>query len=305
MEDIKLTILGKGSAMPTRQTNQSSQILEIDERSLMIDCGEGTQITLRQMGMSTEKMCHIYISHEHGDHCLGLPGLLSSLAMQNRRRGITLHCHPELKEYMVNSLKFFGGDKFPYTIEYDTFSPYESRVLYEDKRIKVTTFPLYHSLPSSGFLVEEKPQQRHLRANARIDYGIPIYKINDIKDGADFETAEGKIIRNELLTLPPDPCRKYAYCCDTRYNEKIIPYIEGADCLYHEATFMEDAKDRAKVTQHSTARQAATIALKAGVKQLIIGHFSARYQNYDPLLKEAKEVFPNTLLAEERKTFRF
>ena len=304
METFKLTILGRGSAMPTPTANQSAQILEAHEKLLLIDCGEGTQISIRKQQTHLSRLNHIFISHVHGDHCFGLIGLLSTLSMMGRRCALNIYCHPELQTFMQTQINFFGGD-MGYPIIFNTFSPFQSSVIYEDRTLRVTTFPLKHTIPSSGFLIEEKPSLAHLNKQKADFYRVPLSKYMEIKNGADFITENGFVIPNAQLTIAAAPPKRYAYCSDTAYNEKVIPYIQGVDCLYHEATFLNNAADRAKITQHSTAAQAAEIAKKAEVKKLIIGHFSARYADYQPLLLEAKSIFANTLLAEEFKTYPF
>lgn len=302
MSEFKLTILGRGSALPTKLSNQSSQILDMYEKLMMIDCGEGTQISVRRMDVKISRLNNIFISHLHGDHCFGLIGLLSSFGMMGRRNGLTIHCHPELEPFLKQQIEFFGGEVgFP--VEFNTFSPFQQSVIFEDKNARVTAFPLKHSIPSSGFLIEEKEAPAHLIKEKADFYGIPLSKYAEIKAGADFVTPNGFVIPNHQLTTPPSKPTRYAYCSDTAFCEKIIPIIENVDCLYHEATFLSEHKARAKETMHSTATQAAEIARQAKVKQLIIGHFSARYHDYAPLLEEARQTFENTIMAEERKTY--
>lgn len=302
MSEFKLTILGRGSALPTKSSNQSSQILEAYDKLMMIDCGEGTQMMVRRMDLHISRLNNIFISHLHGDHCFGLIGLLSSLGMMGRRNTMTLHCHPELEPFLKSQIDFFGGD-LGYPLVFNTFSPFKQAVIYEDKKITVTAFPLKHSIPASGFLFEEKQAPAHLIKEKADFYNVPLSKYAEIKDGADFVSENGFVIPNRQLTIPSEKPVRYAYCSDTAYNEKMIPIIEGVDCLYHEATFLHEHLARAKQTQHSTAAQAGDIATKAHVKQMIIGHFSARYTDYNPILEEAKAHFEHTIMAEERKTY--
>lgn len=303
-DNLKLTIFGRGAALPSKIANQSSQLLGIHNKLMLIDCGEGTQNSIRQMDVSLARLNHIFISHLHGDHILGLPGLLSTLGMLGRKGTLSIYAHAGLEKYLQQQIEFFGED-FGYPIDFHIVDPFHPNVIYEDKAMKVTAIPLKHSIPSSGFIFEEKPKPLHLNKEKADYYNIPISQYLNIKNGLDFVSESGNIIPNSELTFPADPCKKYAYCSDTAYNEKILPFIEGADCLYHEATFMSQHKQRAKETQHSTAAQAAEIARRAKVKRLIIGHISARYYDFAPLLEEAKAIFENTELAEEKESYWF
>lgn len=298
MQKVLLTILGCGSALPTRKNFPSSQMIELRDKQFLIDCGEGTQIRMRQMNQKTNRFGHIFISHLHGDHCFGLIGLISSLGMLNRTADLHIHAHPDLEKILEPQLRFFCND-IPFQVIFHPLNPRKYDLIYEDKALQVYSIPLKHRVPSCGFLFEEKPRERHIIREMIDFYQIPVSKINKIKQGDDFITSDGEIIPNEQLTKPAEPPKRYAYCSDTAYSEKIIPYIEGVDCLYHEATFLDVDSVRSKETFHSTARQAATIALKANVKKLIIGHYSARYSNQNLLLDEARSVFENTLQGED------
>lgn len=303
-EKLKLTILGRGASLPSKTSNQSAQILGMHNKLMIIDCGEGTQNAIRQLDVALARLNHIFISHLHGDHLLGLPGLLSTLGMLGRKGALSLYGHAPLEKYIQQQIEFFGED-FGYPIDFHPIDPFHESVIYEDKAMKVTAFPLKHSIPCNGFVFEEKPKPLHLNRAKADAYNVPTSQYLNIKNGMDYVTPEGIVIPNKELTLPADESKKYAYCSDTAYNEKIIPYIEGADCLFHEATFHSQHKLRAKETQHSTAQQAAEIARKAKVKRLIIGHVSARYCDYTPLLEEAKAIFENTEMAEEKKSYWF
>ncbi len=268
------------------------------EKQFMIDCGEGTQIRMRQMNVKTNRLGHIFISHLHGDHVFGLIGLISSFGMLNRTADLHIHTAPELEKIMEPQLHFFC-EGLPFKVVFHALNPKVHELVYEDRTVQVYSIPLKHRVPSCGFLFEEKPRDRHIIREMIDFYKIPIWRIPKIKQGDNFETEEGEIVPNEKLTTAPEKPKRFAYCSDTAYYEKIIPLIEGVDCLYHEATFMDDELVRAKNTQHSTAGQAATIALKANVGKLIIGHYSARYTNKSGLLNEAKAVFENTILGED------
>lgn len=298
MQKVTLTILGCGSALPTKKNYPSSQIIEIRDKQFMIDCGEGTQIRMRQSGIKTNRLGHIFISHLHGDHCFGLIGLISSFGMLNRTAELHIHSHPDLEKIMQVQLNYFCSD-IPFQVIFHHFDPKKHELIYEDRSLKVFSIPLKHRVPSCGFLFEEKARDRHIIREMIDFYHIPTWRIPKIKQGEDFETENGEIIPNTELTIACEPPKKFAYCSDTAYSEKITAIIEGVDCLYHEATFMENEKLRAKQTQHSTAKQAGKIASKANVKKLIIGHYSARYINQNELLAEAKAEFENTVLGED------
>ena len=298
MQKSTLTILGCGSALPTRKNFPSSQILEIRDKQYMIDCGEGTQIRMRQMGVKTARLGHIFISHLHGDHCFGLIGMISSFGMLKRTADLHIHAQPDLEKILKPQLMYFCQD-LPFEIIFHDINPRKTELIFEDRSIKVFTIPLKHRVPCCGFLFEEKPRDSHIIREMIDFYNIPTWRIPKIKQGEDFITDNGEIIANKQLTTPAGKPKRYAYCSDTAYSEKIIPIIEGVDCLYHEATFMEEEMTRSNQTEHSTARQAAEIARKANVKKLIIGHYSARYINQNALLEEALAVFENTVLGED------
>ncbi len=297
-----LTILGSGSALPTRENFPTSQLIDIREKQFLIDCGEGTQIRLRQSGMKLNRLGHIFISHLHGDHCFGLPGLVSTLGMLNRTADLYIHGPVGIREVFEPQMAFFCAES-PFQIRFEEFDARQPAVIYDDRSLSVTTLPLRHRVPCAGFLFREKPGNRHLLREWIDFYKIPVAQLNLIRQGADFCTAEGELIPNHRLTTAPNPVISYAYCSDTAYTEKLIPMLQDVDLLYHEATFADSEQKRARQTLHSTAREAATIALKAGVGKLLIGHYSARYSNKEILLKEAREVFANTELTSDLQTF--
>lgn len=268
----------------------------------MIDCGEGTQIRMRQMDIKTNRLGHIFISHLHGDHVFGLIGLISSFGMLNRTADLYIHSVPELENILRPQLDFFC-EGLPFRVIFEPFNPKTHTLIFEDRSVEVYTIPLKHRIASSGFLFREKPHERHIIRDMIDFYKIPVSMIRKIKQGEDFITESGEIIPNEQLTKAADKSISFAYCSDTAYSEKIIPIIQQVDCLYHEATFMEHEAARAKSTLHSTTIQAATIAKKANVGKLIIGHYSARYKDKNDLLEEAKTIFKNTFAAEDMKSF--
>lgn len=290
---MKLTVLGSGSAMPTVERYHSAQLLEMRNKQFLIDCGEGTQNRLIENGIRTTRLNHIFISHLHGDHCFGLVGLLSTLGMLRRTADIEIHAHPDLERLLRPHIDYFCRESL-FQVKFHPFSPFQSDVIYEDRTVTVTTIPLKHRAPSAGFLFEEKPLERHLIKQLVDAYEIPIRFLKDIKNGEDYITPDGEVVLNERLTTPPTTPRRFAYCSDTAYSEKIVPLIQGVDCLYHETTFLTEDALRAKQTLHSTAAQAATIAKMADVGKLIIGHYSARYPSIEPFVEEARAIFPNT-----------
>jgi len=298
MEKFEINILGCGSALPTTKRFTSSQMVNIREKLFMIDCGEGTQIQFRKMKCNFNKLNRIFISHLHGDHVFGLPGLISTLSMLGRRGELVIHAQPDAEKVFRPVLDYFCKES-DFRVCFESFNSNVNSVIYEDKSVKVSAFPLKHRVPSAGFLFEEQARPNHLIPEMIAFYQIPVHCLKDIKNGDDFVTEAGELIANSRLTRPAEKSRKYAYCSDTAYSEKIIPWIEGVDLLYHEATFCEADLARAKETFHSSARQAAEIACKANVKQLMLGHFSARYPDVSLLLKEAQSVFPNTIAATE------
>ena len=298
----KLHIIGSGSALPTKNHFPTSQVLELREKQYRIDCGEGTQIRMSQMGLKATRLGHVFISHLHGDHCFGLIGMISTFGMLKRTADLHIHAHPDLERLLTPLLNYFCTD-ISFKIEFHPIDPSINQLIFEDRSIEVYTIPLKHRVPTCGFLFQEKPGLRHIKRDMIDFYNVPVSKIGKIKLGEDFITDEGETILNETFTLPPTPTLKFAFCSDTAYSESIIPIIRDADLLYHEATFAESELVRARQTMHSTARQAAEIAKKANVKKLILGHFSARYISKNILLKEAKEVFENTELADDMKYF--
>ncbi len=277
---------------------QPSQVVATHNKHFMIDCGETTQLQLQRYGISGAKMEHIFISHLHGDHCFGLLGMLSTFGMRGRTSPVYIHSHASLEAVLRPNLDFFCTG-LPYSIVFEPFTEGSTEILYEDNALQISAFPLKHSVPTSGFLIREKPKERHLIREKVDFYNVPVRQRPLIKQGADFLTDDGVLVPNEQLTTAPEPSVSYAYCSDTLYTESIIPYIEHVDMLYHEASFLHGHLQRARDNMHSTALQAATIARNADVRKLVIGHFSARYYSLKPFLKEARNVFQNTYLAQD------
>lgn len=264
----------------------------------MIDCGEGAQMQMRKSRLKFSRLNHIFISHLHGDHCFGLPGLISTFGMLNRTAELHIHAHKDLETILAPQLDYFCKN-LPYKVVFHSIDTTKARIIYEDRSITVESIPLRHRIPCCGFLFSEKQRPNHLLREMIDFYQIPTYELNRIKNGADYLTPDGVTIPNNRLTTPAAPPRKYAYCSDTIYKEDIVGQIQGVDLLFHEATFAQSEIARAKETFHTTARQAAEIAKKADVKQLMIGHFSARYEDENILLEEASEIFSKCILAKE------
>lgn len=298
MEKFEVHILGCGSALPTTKHFASSQVVNIREKLFMIDCGEGAQLQLRKSRLKFSRLNHIFISHLHGDHCFGLMGLISTFSMLGRTADLHIHAPKELEKLLIPHLNFFCKG-MGYNVLFHTIDTQQQACLYEDRSVSVYSIPLQHRIPCCGFLFSEKATPNHIRRDMIDFYQIPLYELNRIKNGADYQLPDGSCIPNGRLTTPSNPPRKYAYCSDTIYNRKIVEQINGVDLLFHEATFAESEEARAKETFHTTASQAGKIAKEAQVKQLIIGHFSARYEEESTLLEEAQAVFPNTILAKE------
>ena len=298
MEKFEVHILGCGSALPTTKHFASSQVVNIREKLFMIDCGEGAQLQLRKSRLKFSRLNHIFISHLHGDHCFGLMGLISTFSMLGRTADLHIHAPKELEKLLIPHLNFFCKG-MGYNVLFHTIDTQQQACLYEDRSVSVYSIPLQHRIPCCGFLFSEKATPNHIRRDMIDFYQIPLYELNRIKNGAEYQLPDGSCIPNDRLTPPSNPPRKYAYCSDTIYNRKIVEQINGVDLLFHEATFAESEETRAKETFHTTASQAGKIAKEAQVKQLIIGHFSARYEEESTLLEEAQAVFPNTILAKE------
>ena len=298
MEKFELHILGCGSALPTTRHFATSQVVNLRDKLFMIDCGEGAQMQLRKSRLKFSRLNHIFISHLHGDHCFGLMGLISTFGLLGRTAELHIHSPKGLEELLTPMLNFFCHT-LAYKVIFHEFDTRQTSVVYEDRSMTVTTIPLQHRIPCCGFLFAEKARPNHIIRDMVDFYKVPVYELNRIKNGSDYVTPEGEVIANTRLTRPSDPPRKYAYCSDTIFRPEIVEQLSGVDLLFHGATFAESELARAKETYHTTAAQAARIALEAGVRQLVIGHFSARYEDESILLKEASAVFPNTILAKE------
>ncbi len=298
MSSLELHILGCGSALPTRRHLPSAQVLVARGKQFLIDCGEGTQLQFRHTHLNFNKIQAIFISHLHGDHCFGLIGLISTMSLLGRHAPLHIHAPKELEELMRPQMAFFCKE-LTFDVNFVSFDPKKHVCIYSDRTLEVYTIPLRHRIPCAGFLFKERPKERHILKEWLETYNVPLRAIPGLKAGEDYVTPDGLCIPNSALTSSPTPPKSYAYLSDTAYNPSVVPLIQGVDLLYHEATFGNDEADKAVSTFHSTAEQAGLIAQAAGVKQLMIGHYSARYTDETCLLDEARLNFQAVTLAQE------
>ncbi|MDT0644388.1 ribonuclease Z [Zunongwangia sp. F363] len=301
---MKLTILGCYAATPRSFTNPTSQVLEINNHIFLIDCAEGTQVELRRNKIKFSKIQHIFISHLHGDHCFGLVGLISTFRLLNRETELHVYGPKGIKEIITLQLKL-SNSWTNYDLYFHELESKSPELLYEDDKVSVETIPLNHRIYTNGFLFKEKPGDRKLLINKAVEYKIDVSLYKSLKKGKDVKSETGTLIPNELVTADPPAPKSYAYCSDTMYSPGIVTQISNTTVLYHESTFLEDKKELAAPTKHSTAKQAAAIAREAGVKKLILGHYSTRYSNINLFREEAREIFPDTELADDGKIFSF
>nr|WP_294858476.1 ribonuclease Z [uncultured Fluviicola sp.] len=300
--NFEVTILGSGAALPTSNRNPTSQYVHCNDRHILIDCGEGTQVQLRRNQVHIQKINHILISHLHGDHFFGLVGLLSTLHLLGRDKGLTVYGPEELEQIIRLQLEV-GGAKLGFELNFVSLNGKEHRLIFEDKLIEIWTFPLSHRIPTNGFLIKEKPKERRLNAERFEEAGLSLTLIPKLKQGVDVELGSGEIIHADEYTYSAKPSKSYAYCSDTIFDERIVDYIRKVDVLYHEATFLNDKLERAKQTFHSTAEQAATVAKQAEVGKLLLGHLSARYETGLKHFEEASAIFENVRVVEDGETY--
>jgi ribonuclease Z len=298
---FEVTILGSNSAIPANGRFPTSQVLNVSEQLYLIDCGEGTQWRMQECNIKKNKINEIFISHLHGDHIFGLIGLLTSYSLARRTEPIKIYSPKGMEEIIEVQLRHISG-ALSFSLTFHELDTTRHQLIFEDNLIEVFTIPLKHRIPTCGFLFREKPHPLNINPAKIVAFKIPVEKIRAIKNGADLKLSNGEIIPNAELTYPPQEGRSFAFCSDTVYDESIVPFIKGIDLLYHEATFLHDLEHLAEETMHSTVKQAATIAQKAKVGQLIIGHYSSRYKDLAPLLDEAQKVFSNTVLGIEGET---
>lgn len=298
---FKLTIVGSGSAVPTLKRGVTAQYLNFNERRILIDCGEGTQLQLRKYKVRFQRVQYLFISHLHGDHYLGIFGLLASMNLLGRTLKLHLFAPAALREIIAHQFTITGVT-LDFEIEYHDLNCTEKTLIFEDKILEIYAFPLRHRIKCHGFLFKEKPKELNINKEKIEEFTISRAEIWSIKNGGDIER-NGKIIKNAKLTLPGVAPKQYAFCTDTKFYPKLADWVKDVDLLYHEATFTEAQKDRAKATQHSTAKQAAEIAKRANVKKLLLGHFSARFNSTSELQKEAEVIFENTICVEDGDEF--
>ncbi|RYJ44929.1 ribonuclease Z [Flavobacterium beibuense] len=301
---MNLTILGCYAATPRTLTNPTSQVLEIKNRMFLIDCGEGTQVQLRKNKVRFSKINHVFISHLHGDHVYGLIGLISTFSLLNRKTDLHIHGPKGVKELILIQLKLTASWT-SFDLYFHELEGKESQVVYEDDKVVVSTIPLQHRVYTNGYLFKEKPGERKLNLGKVEEYGIETCYYQKIKNGSDITLDDGRVIPNVSMTFDPPAPQSYAFCSDTMYKEDIIPIIKDVDVLYHESTFLDSEEHLCEKTMHSTAKQAATIAKQANVKQLVLGHFSTRYDSIELFKEQAQTVFENVHLADDGKIFEF
>jgi ribonuclease Z len=299
---VRVRILGSSAAFPAPDRAPTSQIIYVQDIPFLIDCGEGTQVRLSANKIKRSRIDHIFISHLHGDHVYGLPGLITSFNLFGRTEKLHVYGPPGTKGFLTEIL-YYTSVELHFELETKDHSPDQSRIIYESNTMTVRTIPLNHRVPTTGYLFREKELPLNILPDMIDRYNINISEIKKIKRGADLTLPDGEVIPNDQLTHRLKVPKSYAFCSDTAYTESIIPIIRGVDALYHEATFMHDLAEKAERRKHSTARQAAEIAKMAGVELLILGHFSHRYKQLNELLAEAKHVFPNTVLAMDGMLF--
>lgn len=302
MEPFKIHILGCGSALPTLHHYASAQIVELRGKQFMIDCGEGTQMQLRRSRIRFTKLSAVFITHLHGDHCFGLIGMISTFGLLGRTAKLEVYAPAALEPMLQAQMQLFCHS-FDFEVAFHAVDTSKQQVVYEDRSLTVESIPLDHRIPCCGYLFKEKATLPHIKREMIDFYQIPTSQINNIKAGADWMTADGEVVANSRLVEAAEAPRSYAYCSDTRYIPTLHERIKGVTALYHESTYGEDNLQRAEKYFHSTARQAAMVARDAQAGQLLLGHFSSRYEDENVLLQEAKEVFENTYLCDEQKVF--
>jgi ribonuclease Z len=302
-QTFELLILGSSSASPTAERHPTSQLLTIADRVFLIDCGESTQTQLRKYKAKLQSIDYILISHLHGDHFFGLPGLLSTMSLLGRKQKLIIYCPEDLK-LIIDTINKASNTVFNFEVIWQFTTDAGINLFFEDNKLEVYSFPLKHRIYCTGFLFKEKPLPRNIDKQKLIELNISVADILKLKKGFDVVNEDGKLIKNKDATINPSPPRSYAYCSDTIFDKKIAKFIKEVNVVYHESTFLEDKKLRAKKTFHSTAKQAAEIAKLANAKKLLLGHFSARYGNLTSFIDEAKPIFENCELALEGKLFK-
>jgi ribonuclease Z len=298
---LAVTILGNNSAVPAFDRHPTSQVVTLDGENFLVDCGEGTQIQMINYKIRRSKISHIFISHLHGDHYFGLVGLINSFSLLSHQQ--ELHVFgPSLLQEIIEMQIRVADTRLCYPLHFHTISG--AATLVNNERIEIKCFPTQHRVECYGFSFHEKKKPRKLILESVKENNIPLYFYENLKNGEDFVTSAGEILKNEWLTIEAPKGKTYAFCADTRYNESMIEHIKDADMIYHETTYLDNFRERATERFHSTTKQAALIAQKAGAKKLLIGHFSSKYDTLEEFETEAREVFPNTELALEGVTYK-
>lgn len=295
---FELQLLGTNAAFPTLERFSTAQVLTVGNRSYMIDCGEGAIIRVQQFKVSMRKVSQIFISHLHGDHCFGLAGILSSLALGGRTAPMQIFSPPGLKEMITAQLNVIDAYE-PFPMQFIVVDPTEHQLIFQDETVEVFTLPLVHRVPCTGYLFRERPRRLKMQKEKIQTYQLDLPQILAAKKGEDLLLPDGRLIPNKELTREQIPPRSYAFCSDTAFLPQLASWVQDVDLLYHESTFLNADAQKATDTGHSTAGQAATIAAAANAKKLVLGHFSARYPDLSVFLEEAKAVFPNTVLGED------
>lgn len=295
---FKVRILGSGAALPTSKRNPSAQYIECNERHILIDCGEGTQTQLRKMGIKIQKIKHILISHLHGDHYFGLMGLLSTMNLLGRDKDISIYAPKELKEIIQIQLKA-SGHQYAFKLKFVPLDFKEKTIIFQDRLLQICCFPLNHRILTHGFVIAEKQKEFSINGEKFKQDKLSLQAIPFFRKGLDYVDEDGKKFKAKTYSFPPLAAKTYAYCSDNHVKENQSEFLSNVDVLYHEATFTNQHQDRAKATLHSTAQQAATLAKKIKCKRLVLGHISSRYADVNVHLNEAREIFPETIVAED------
>lgn len=299
---FSVTILGNNSALPAHGRHPTSQVVTFHDRLYLLDCGEGTQMQMSEYKIRRSKIRYIFISHMHGDHWLGLPGLINSYGLQSRVQPLHIFA-PEPLEKMIRLQMDCVHTKLPFELTFTSLVPGKEGIILEEEDLDITSFQTDHHIPCFGFKFRELHNKRKLIPEKADKYNIPSSFYNALQEGEDYINEKGEIIKNKWVTAEPPPARSYAFCADTRYDERLIPQIGGCDLIYHETTYLHNLAEKARARYHSTSIQAATLARKAGVKRLLVGHFSSKYEDLAPFLEECSSVFSHTDIASEGATY--
>ncbi len=297
-----VTILGNNSAIPTPDRHPTAQVVTFNEQLMLVDCGEGTQMQLTRYKVRRSRIRYIFISHLHGDHYFGLIGLINSLSLLGRTEPLTVYGPPELEEILMLQLRV-AATTLRFDLQFHALLPEATGLLFRDKDMEVSYFPVKHRIPCYGFSFSMQRRKRRVIPEQARAYEIPAAFYSKLQDGEDYQDKNGRLVKNDWVTLPPPRPKRYVYCADSIYDEDLIPYMQDADLVYHETTYLQDLHQRAAERYHSTTVQAAGLAARAGAKRLLIGHFSSKYTELEPFLEESRPIFANTDLALEGTTY--